>query len=121
MRRLSALALPLVISLCLVSFAFADDLLTGTWNATANSPQGTVGFTLTLSLADGKVSGTVGSDGMSDAISDAAFDGETLTFTAPYNGMAVAMRAKLADGKLVGTFTVNGGEATGDWEATKAK
>ena len=119
MRRASVVMLAFVVCVCLV--ARAADTLSGTWNGTANSPQGAVSFTLTLTQADAAVTGTISADGGSDAISDGKFDGETLSFNTTYNGMAVAMSAKLTDGKLVGSFSVNGGEAAGDWEATKAQ
>ena len=108
MRRVSAVALTFVLCLCLV--AHAADALSGTWNASANSPQGTVSFTLALTLAESTVTGTTTSDMGSQAISDGKFDGETLSFGTTYEGMAVVMRAKLVEGKLVGTFSVNGGE-----------
>jgi hypothetical protein len=121
MRRVRALAVAIVLVLGLCLTARAADPLSGTWNGTANSPQGAVGFTLTLTVADQAVTGSISADGGSDAISDGKFDGETLTFNTTYNGMAVAMSAKLTDGKLVGSFSVNGGEAAGDWEATRAQ
>lgn len=113
-----ALALSLVV-LVLVAAATAADALSGTWRANANSPQGPVPFTLTLTLAETSVTGTIRSDMGSDAIKDGTFDGETLSFSTTYNGMPVSMTAKLADGKLAGTFTVNGGEVSGDWAATR--
>ena len=120
MRR--ALALPLIVVIVLlvaVAAAAAADSLSGTWSANANSPQGPVPFKLTLTLAEKAVTGTISSDMGSDAITDGTFDGETLSFNTTYNGMAVSMTAKLADGKLAGTFSVNGGEASGDWAATR--
>jgi hypothetical protein len=119
MRRVSTLALAFVVCLCLV--ARAADALSGTWNATANSPQGAVAFTLTISVAESAVTGTVSSDMGTQTISDGKFDGETLSFGTTYNGMAVVMRARLADDKLSGTFSVDGGDAAGDWEASRAK
>ncbi len=115
MRRM--LALPLAFALVLV--VAAADSISGTWSANANSPQGPVPFKLTLTLAETAVTGTISSDMGSDPIKDGTFDGQTLSFSTTYNGMAVSMTAKLTDGKLAGTFSVNGGEATGDWEATR--
>ena len=105
MRRVRALAVVFVICLCLV--ARAADALVGNVERHRQQPSRARSRSRWRSrLSESTVTGTISSDMGSETISDGKFDGETLSFATTYNGMPVAMSAKLTDGKLAGTFSV---------------
>jgi hypothetical protein len=98
----------------------ADDPLSGTWDAVAETGGSTYPFTLSLTLAGDKVTGSVTSE-MGTSPIEGTWSNGTLSFAfAMPDGAGIVMAATLADGKLTGSFTM-GSEITGGWAASRRK
>jgi len=102
------------------TLAWADDAgLAGKWKMVAISPDGNeVPWTLTISYADGKYSGTLNSDQGEVPAKDFKTDGTMVSMTTPYEGNDYEVKLKLVDGKLKGTWS--GGGDSGDVHGEKA-
>jgi glyoxylase-like metal-dependent hydrolase (beta-lactamase superfamily II) len=96
----------------------AGSSIAGRWNAVAFYDS-QVPFTLDLKLEGTKVVGTIATmEGNAD-LRGATWESDTLTFETTYMNAPVVMKASLKDGVLAGTWSYNGGEATGRWEAKR--
>ena len=95
----------------------------GTWNASFNTQQGVVPATLKLQKNGDKIVGTIGSqEGQSEV--EAEVKGNTLTVWFNYgsNGqqIPIEMTGTIDGDRAKGTMTA-GGNAAGDWTATREK
>jgi hypothetical protein len=98
----------------------AGDPLSGTWDAVAEAGGGTYPFTLSITLAGEKVTGSVTSE-MGTSPIEGTWTNGTLSFAfAMPDGAGIVMAATLAEGKLSGSLTM-GTEVTGGWAASKRK
>jgi len=98
----------------------AGDLLSGVWDAVAEAGGNTYPFTLSLTLAGEKVTGSVTSEMGTSPIEGTWING-TLSFAfAMPDGAGIVMVGTQADGKLTGSFTM-GTEMTGGWAASRRK
>jgi hypothetical protein len=96
---------------------------TGTWNASFNTQNGVIPATLTLKKNGDKIVGTIASqEGSSDL--EAEVKGKALTVWFNYNAngqpIPVEMSGTIDGDSAKGTMTA-GGNAAGDWTATRAK
>ena len=103
------------------SIAWADDSeLAGNWKMISVSPDGTeVPWTLVISYADGKYSGTLKSDQGDIAAKNFKVEGTTVSLTAVYQDNDYEIRMKLVDGKLKGSWS--GGGDSGDTRGEKER
>jgi hypothetical protein len=102
------------------SAAPADASPAGDWEATAFYEE-PVNFSLNLRVSGSDVSGTATTAEGSQELRRGRWEEGTLTFEITYMDAPVVLSAKLDAGKLAGTWSFNGGEATGRWEATRKK
>ena len=118
----------LVLAVCLAiptaaSAQTASADATGTWNASFNTQNGTIPATLTFKKAGDKIVGTIASDQGSSEL-EAELKGKTLTVWFNYNAngqaIPVEMTGTLDGDSAKGTMTA-GGNAAGDWTATRNK
>ena len=96
---------------------------TGTWTASFNTQNGVIPATLKLQKSGDKMTGTIGSqEGTSEV--EAEVKGKTLTVRFNYNAngqaMPIVMTGTLDGDSAKGTMTA-GGNAAGDWTATREK
>ena len=115
----ACLALPAVASAQAAPVADA----VGTWNASFNTQNGAIPATLTLRKSGDKIVGTIASqEGSSDL--EAEVKGKALTVWFNYNANGQAIPIEMTgtiDGDTAkGTMTA-GGNAAGDWTATRSK
>ncbi len=102
-----------------LAWAADDSGLAGKWNMVAIGPDGhEVPWTLTISYADGKYSGTLSSDQGGMAAKNFKSDGTVVSMTTPYDDNDYEIRLKFTDGKLKGTWS--GGGDSGDVHGEKA-
>jgi hypothetical protein len=95
----------------------------GTWNASFNTQNGVIPATLTLKKSGDKIVGTIASqEGSSDL--EAEVKGKALTVWFNYNAngqsIPIEMTGTIEGDKATGTMTA-GGNAAGDWTATRSK
>ena len=95
----------------------------GTWNASFNTQNGVIPATLTLKKSGDKIVGTIASqEGSSDL--EAEVKGKALTVWFNYNAngqsIPIEMTGTIDGDKATGTMTA-GGNAAGDWTATRSK
>jgi hypothetical protein len=95
----------------------------GTWNASFNTQNGVIPATLKFQKTGEKITGTIASDQGPNEL-EAEVKGKTLTvwFTYNANGQAIPieMTGTIDGDSAKGTMTA-GGNAAGDWTATRAK
>lgn len=94
------------------------DPISGEWAATADSPAGSIQFTLKLKLETDKVSGEAASDMGTVPVTKGSWVGGKLTILLETPNGNVTLNAGLQEGKLAGEFDF-AGQATGKWEAKK--
>ena len=105
--RKAALLLALTVSLS----AFAADV-TGKWNAVAQDPSGTeIKAELSLTLVDGKLTGTMGGPEGSVQLEAVEFKENVLTYKLDYGGTPVSVKMTLDGDKLKGNYTTDGGDS----------
>jgi len=96
---------------------------TGTWNASFNTQNGTIPATLTFKKSGDKIVGTIASDQGSSEL-EAEIKGKALTVWFNYNAngqsIPIEMSGTIEGDSAKGTMTA-GGNAAGDWTATRAK
>jgi|WetSurMetagenome_2_1015567.scaffolds.fasta_scaffold844366_1 hypothetical protein len=98
--------------------AAAGDPITGDWSGTVESPQGTIGFTLTLKLENGKVTGEIASDQGGTSLAGTWTEGK-LSANFDYNGTPVAMTGSFKDDVFGGEMNMGGGQMVMSWTAKK--
>jgi len=127
MRKTSTLLLAIVVGLCLAGTATAwaqekpvADPISGGWEGTVELPDGSLPFTMTLKLDQGKVTGEIGSaQGVAPITEGAWADGKlTLAFTY-VDGMAVLMSGTVTNGMLGGSLSYGDGQMVVTWAAKK--
>jgi len=88
MKRLLSIFAALAMTLCATG-AMASDI-TGTWTATAQSPNGEFQLTFTFKQDGANLTGTVqGPQGDPLAISNGKMDGDKFTFDVSFNGLTI--------------------------------
>lgn len=96
---------------------------TGTWNASFNTQNGAIPATLTFKKSGDKITGTIASDQGSSEL-EAEVKGKALTVWFNYNAngqsIPVEMSGTIDGDSAKGTMTA-GGNAAGDWTATRSK
>lgn len=103
--------------------AVADDGVTGTWAGTAKGPTPELAaglpFTISMTLADGKVTGSMTSAMGGGAITG-TFDKASgdITLSATIGQMPLSMKGKVANGEVTGTWSA--GEMQGEWTAKRS-
>jgi hypothetical protein len=85
----------------------------GSWDATAQTPEGEMRFVLEVKNTSGTLSGAMtAQDGSSTPMQKPVFADNRLSFVVDYMGGTYRVEATLADGKLAGKwFTVGGGDS----------
>lgn len=94
--------------------------ISGTWDGTVETPDGTISFGLTLKLEKDKVSGEIASDQGGAPVTGAFADGR-LSLTFDYNGTPVTMTGALKDEALSGDMAFGSGEMVMGWTAKRRK
>lgn len=97
--------------------AAADDL-SGDWDGTTETPNGTISFTLKIVLDKDKVTGEIASSEGGAPVSGTWTDGK-LSATFDYNGTPMTMTGTLKEGVLSGEMNFGGGQAIMPWSAKK--
>jgi hypothetical protein len=99
-----------ILTLAFVVSAFGQDYkpFLGKWSMTSESGGDPVTWTLVLKETDGKLLAVLASDQGEQPAKGTSFADGTLKFSAPYQGEDYDIELKLADGKLVGTWSGNG-------------
>jgi hypothetical protein len=96
----------------------AGDPITGDWSGTVESPQGTIGFTLTLKLEKDKVTGEIASDQGGTSLAGTWTEGK-LSANFDYNGTPVAMTGSIKEDVFGGEMNMGGGQMVMSWTARK--
>jgi hypothetical protein len=96
----------------------ASDPITGEWAGTVESPQGTIGFTLTLKLDKDKVTGEIASDQGGTSLTGTWTEGK-LAANFDYNGTPVAMTGSIKEEVFGGEMNMGGGQMVMSWTAKK--
>jgi hypothetical protein len=95
----------------------------GTWNASFNTQNGVIPATLKFQKTGEKITGTIASDQGSNEL-EAEVKGKTLTVWFNYNAngqaIPIEMTGTIDGDSAKGTMTA-GGNAAGDWTATRSK
>jgi hypothetical protein len=99
----------------------ADDPISGSWSGQATAAEGGSSIKLALKLDGDLVTGQITTDQGTENIKDGAWRDGVLSFQATYNGVPVALKAAVKEGKLVGDFTYNQGEVLGTWQASRVQ
>jgi hypothetical protein len=117
MRRLSLL----LIALFLIAFTmWADENPAGTWQATFDTPQGSVTNTFALSLDGGKVAGTLNNPRTGELkIADGKLDGDKITFTTNSEFGTLTFSGTISGDEMKLTLNVGDGQFTVDMVAKR--
>ncbi len=94
------------------------DPVTGDWDGSVETPNGTISFTLKLKLEKDKVSGEIASEQGSLPLTGTWADGK-LTGNFDYNGSPVVMTGTLKDAAFGGEMNMGGGQMVMNWSAKK--
>ncbi len=96
----------------------AADPLTGDWDGSVETPNGTITFTMKLKLENDKVSGEIASPEGGTPLSGTWAEGK-LAGSFDYNGTPITMNGTLKDGVLSGEMSYGGGQAIMAYSAKK--
>jgi hypothetical protein len=126
MRKLTVLAATIALALAASMAALAqtqpapavEHPLAGEWDAVAYYDTD-VAFSLVLEVEGATVTGTITTPEGTTDLRNGKWEAGVFSFESTYQGTPVAMSATLAEGRLVGTWTYGGGEASGRWQATR--
>jgi hypothetical protein len=128
MKRILSWAGVVVVSLALVSLAFADEQksksgpMTGTWECTSHgggNKEGSTPFTLDLQQDGETVTGSVSSPEGGTDITSATFKDNVLEIHLDTADGLYVLKATLKDGELKGA-TTHDGDPMGTWEGKKS-
>ena len=118
--RVATTAILAAMTLALVS---AQTDVSGRWNMTINTDQGSISATLVLAQDGEALSGSLISDQGTVEFDGGTVSGNKLTWSIEIDAegafLEVAMEGMLDDDKLAGSMDF-GGYAGGDWTATRA-
>jgi len=93
--------------------------VTGTWNASAGSPDGNLDFQLELRQEAGSLAGEIVAPEGRLTLQKVSFSGGKLAFEVAYEGGTYRIEADLDGPKLAGKWTAVGGTDTGTFSAQK--
>jgi len=82
------------------------DQVAGTWEGVSKGTNGEVPVKLDLQVADGKITGTIGTPGMVIAVTDGKLDAGVVTLTMDAQGMIGTMTGTLAGDRIEATWQV---------------
>jgi len=119
--RIFALAIAVVLATIWGGTAHAQDShpFAGTWKMVSSTDDGTqTPWTLVVRYADGKYSATASVQQDENPAGNLKVDGNSITFTVPYQGEDYEIKLKLVQDKLTGTFSGNG--VSGDTKGERA-
>jgi hypothetical protein len=98
----------------------AADPISGEWEGAVEMPDSPMPFNLKLKLDGEKVTGEVGSNQGSVAISSGSFIDGKLTVAFTYvDGNGVVLTGAVADGQLAGSLNYGSGQMVTNWSAKK--
>lgn len=99
----------IVIFLVSATFLHAQSGIEGTWNASIQSPNGTMDITYNFDVDGDTLTGTVGSPMGETEILNGKVNGDTFSFETSFNNMKISHECELADENTIAMqFTMAG-------------
>lgn len=96
----------------------AADPISGDWEGSVDTPNGTINFKLTIKVDKDKVSGEIGSSEGSSPLTGTWTDSK-LTASFDYNGTPVVMTGGVKDAALTGEMNYGGGQSVMNYTAKR--